>query len=120
MLFAGICPFCALRIRIVSISLQQRSKLNISNSSTPLTADHLPKTLLYVHAGKAGKTPPAYETQQCDKLFRAICSYDGQRYSSTFWEKNKKQAEQGAALVALLSLGRLEEEALRENGSLLN
>ncbi|XP_017025027.1 tRNA-dihydrouridine(20) synthase [NAD(P)+]-like [Drosophila kikkawai] len=88
--------------------------------STYPNSDHLPKTLLYVHAGREGKTAPAYETQQCDKLFRAICTFDGQRYSSTFWEKNKKQAEQGAALVALLSLGRLEEEPLRENGSLLN
>ncbi|KAH8266559.1 hypothetical protein KR018_001418, partial [Drosophila ironensis] len=82
--------------------------------------NHLPKTQLYVHAGRTGKSPPGYVTQQCDKLFRAICSYDGQRFSSSFWEKNKKQAEQGAALVALLHLGQLEEEALRENGSLIN
>ncbi|KAH8373168.1 hypothetical protein KR009_000109 [Drosophila setifemur] len=88
--------------------------------STYPSDNHLPKTQLYVHAGKAGKSPPGYETQQCDKLFRAICSYDGQRFSSSFWEKNKKQAEQGAALVALLHLGQLEEEALRENGSLMN
>ncbi|XP_017109267.1 tRNA-dihydrouridine(20) synthase [NAD(P)+]-like [Drosophila bipectinata] len=88
--------------------------------STYASDNHLPKTQLYVHAGKAGKNPPGYETQQCDKLFRAICSYDGQRFSSTFWEKNKKQAEQGAALVALLHLGQLEEETLRDNGSLIN
>ncbi|KAH8356501.1 hypothetical protein KR084_003055 [Drosophila pseudotakahashii] len=88
--------------------------------STYPSDNHLPKTQLYVHAGRAGKSPPAYETQQCDKLFRSICSYDGQRFSSSFWEKNKKQAEQGAALVALLHLGQLEAEALRDNGSLLN
>ncbi|XP_017141563.1 tRNA-dihydrouridine(20) synthase [NAD(P)+]-like [Drosophila miranda] len=88
--------------------------------STYASDNHLPKTVLYVYAGKMGKSPPAYETQQCDKLFRAICSYDDQRYSSTFWEKNKKQAEQGAALVALLHIGQLQEEPLRENGSLIN
>jgi len=84
------------------------------------TDNHLPKTQLYVHAARVGKSPPAYETQQCDKLFRSICTYDGQRFSSSFWEKNKKQAEQGAALVALLHLGQLEAEVLRDNGSLLN
>ncbi|XP_017007273.2 tRNA-dihydrouridine(20) synthase [NAD(P)+]-like [Drosophila takahashii] len=88
--------------------------------STYPSDNHLPKTQLYVHAAREGKSPPAYETQQCDKLFRSICSFDGQRFSSSFWEKNKKQAEQGAALVALLHLGQLEAQVLRDNGSLLN
>ncbi|KAL7742907.1 hypothetical protein ACLKA6_016264 [Drosophila palustris] len=88
--------------------------------STYANDNQLPKTFLYVHAGRMGKQPPGYETHQCDKLFRSICSYDGQRYSSSFWEKNKKQAEQGAALVALLQLGLLTEEALYENGSLIS
>lgn len=76
--------------------------------------------VLYVLAGKLGKQAPSYETHQCDKLFRSICSYDGQRFSSSFWEKNKKQAEQGAALVALLQLGHLNEQTLLENGSLIS
>lgn len=80
----------------------------------------LPKSVLYVHSGRMGKQAPEYVTHRCDKLFRSICTYDGQRYSSSFWEKNKKQAEQGAALVALLHIGQLSEETLRENGSLIS
>ncbi|EDW82749.2 uncharacterized protein Dwil_GK10156 [Drosophila willistoni] len=87
--------------------------------STYQSDTELPKTRLYVHAGRLSKSPPAYETKQCDKLFRAVCLFDGQRFSSTFWEKNKKQAEQGAALVALLHMGQMDEEMLRHNGSLI-
>ncbi|KAH8308548.1 hypothetical protein KR044_009128 [Drosophila immigrans] len=88
--------------------------------STYANDNQLPKTLLYVYAGRMDKEPPSYETQQCNKLFRSICSFEGQRYSSSFWEKNKKQAEQGAALVALLQLGQLDEDTLRDNGSLVS
>ncbi|XP_017871372.1 PREDICTED: tRNA-dihydrouridine(20) synthase [NAD(P)+]-like [Drosophila arizonae] len=88
--------------------------------STYPSDTQLPKMVLYVLAGKLGKQAPSYETHQCDKLFRSICSYDGQRFSSSFWEKNKKQAEQGAALVALLQLGHLNEKTLLENGSLIS
>lgn len=88
--------------------------------SLPLADKQLPKSVLYIHSGRTGKQAPEYVTHRCDKLFRSICSYDGQRFSSSFWEKNKKQAEQGAALVALLHLGELSEETLRENGSLLS
>ncbi|KAH8416366.1 hypothetical protein KR222_000735 [Zaprionus bogoriensis] len=88
-------------------------------SRLSLADNKLPKTALYVYAGRTGKQQAEYTTHQCDKLFRAICSFDGQRYSSSFWEKNKKQAEQGAALVALLQLGQLTEEELRDNGSLI-
>ncbi|ALC49283.1 CG1434 [Drosophila busckii] len=88
--------------------------------STYAKDKQLPKSVLYVHAGRMSKEPPAYETQQCDKLFRSICSYDGQSYTSSFWEKNKKQAEQGAAMVALLHLGQLDEAELRDNGSLIS
>lgn len=87
---------------------------------TPIADTQLPKMALYVLAGKLGKKPPSYETHRCDKLFRSICSYDGQRFSSSFWEKNKKQAEQGAALVALLQLGHLKEQTLFDNGSLIS
>ncbi|KAH8385800.1 hypothetical protein KR093_011784 [Drosophila rubida] len=88
--------------------------------STYPNDNQLPKTLLYVRSGRLDKEPPSYETRQCNKLFRSICSFDGQRYSSSFWEKNKRQAEQGAALVALFQLGLLEEDTLRNNGSLVS
>ncbi|XP_032295353.1 tRNA-dihydrouridine(20) synthase [NAD(P)+]-like isoform X1 [Drosophila virilis] len=94
---------------------------NVAFLRSTYTSDtQLPKMVLYVHAGRTSKQPPCYETLRCDKLFRAICSYDGQRYSSSFWEKNKKQAEQGAALVALLQLGHLREKTLLDNGSLIS
>ncbi|XP_053950892.1 tRNA-dihydrouridine(20) synthase [NAD(P)+]-like isoform X1 [Anastrepha ludens] len=79
----------------------------------------LPKTMLYSYAGRKRKDIPLYETQCIDKLFRAICSFDGKRYASSFWEKNKKQAEQGAALVCLLDIGVIPEDALIKNGSIL-
>ncbi|XP_067640494.1 tRNA-dihydrouridine(20) synthase [NAD(P)+]-like isoform X2 [Eurosta solidaginis] len=78
----------------------------------------LPKTMLYTYAGRKSKEIPRYETQRIDKLFRAICTFDGKRYTSSFWEKNKKQAEQGAALVCLLNIGIVTEEELIKNGSI--
>ena len=53
---------------------------------------------------------PVYQTQQEDRLFRAIVTYNGKKYTSSYWEKNKRFAEQGAALVCLLDLGIVEEE----------
>lgn len=79
----------------------------------------LPKSILHTHASKNLKGVPKYEIQQFDKLFRAICSFDGKKYASTFWEKNKKYAEQGSALVCLLNLGLMEESELIKNGSIL-
>lgn len=79
----------------------------------------LPKSVLYSHAGRNRKLFPVYETQQVDRLFRAIVRYDGVRYANTYWEKNKKNAEQGAALVAILQLGLIEEAILIQRGGLL-
>lgn len=79
----------------------------------------MPKTKLYTYAGRKDITIPQYETQRIDKLFRAICSFNGKRYTSSFWEKNKKQAEQGAALVCLLDIGEVTEDDLIKNGSIL-
>lgn len=79
----------------------------------------LPKSILHTYASKNFKGVPKYEIQRFDKLFRAICSFDGKKYASTFWEKNKKYAEQGSALVCLLNLGLMEESELIKNGSIL-
>ncbi|CAD7090975.1 unnamed protein product [Hermetia illucens] len=79
----------------------------------------LPKTKLHVYAGKHDKLLPTYETQREDKLFRTILTFDGKKYASLYWEKNKKFAEQGAALVCLLGLGVVSEESLIQNGSIL-
>lgn len=81
--------------------------------------DHFPKTQLYVFASKTEKLPPVYVTEGKDKLFRSICTFEGKRYRSTFWQKNKKQAEQAAALVCLKHLKLVTHEELIKNGSIL-
>lgn len=79
----------------------------------------LPKTLLHSYALRNDKDLPSYEIEREDKLFRAVICFDGKKYASTYWEKNKKIAEQGAALVCLLELGIVSKQVLIENGSLL-
>ncbi|XP_063977613.1 tRNA-dihydrouridine(20) synthase [NAD(P)+]-like [Diachasmimorpha longicaudata] len=80
----------------------------------------LPKTrLLKWLRDNKKKDLPVYDTWSEDKLFRSIVTVDGQKYSSTFWEKNKKWAEQGAALVFLLSIGLIDEVSLIEKGHLM-
>ncbi|GAB0096346.1 tRNA-dihydrouridine(20) synthase [Sergentomyia squamirostris] len=82
-------------------------------------AHMLPKSILHLYADKNDHKLPTYETFGEEKLFRSIITFRGHRYSSSFWEKNKKFAEQGAALVCLLDLGLVDEKALIENGSIL-
>ncbi|XP_068621245.1 tRNA-dihydrouridine(20) synthase [NAD(P)+]-like isoform X1 [Battus philenor] len=79
----------------------------------------LPKSQLHTWASKNGYKLPIYETQQIEKLFRTILSFNGKKYTSTFWEKNKKFAEQGAALVCLHHLGVLSEKELVKLGSII-
>lgn len=63
-----------------------------------------PKTSLYQHALRNGKRKATFETETKEKLFRSTCHFDGKQYRSKHWQKNKKQAEQTAALVALKQL----------------
>lgn len=80
---------------------------------------NLPKSQLHAWAGKKGIKLPHYQTHQVEKLFCCILTFDGKKYTSTFWEKNKKFAEQGAALVALFHLGVIKEEDLFKLGSII-
>ncbi|KAJ8983334.1 hypothetical protein NQ317_003139 [Molorchus minor] len=50
---------------------------------------------------------------------KAILSLNGKKYSSSYWEKNKKFAEQGAALVACVALDLISKETLLQDGSML-
>ncbi|XP_025829450.1 tRNA-dihydrouridine(20) synthase [NAD(P)+]-like [Agrilus planipennis] len=79
----------------------------------------LPKTRLLSWCNKNKYDNPKYETINEDKLFRSVVTVMNQKYTSTFWEKNKKFAEQGAALVALFYLGLVNEDVLSKNGSIL-
>ncbi|KAF5302114.1 hypothetical protein FQA39_LY10449 [Lamprigera yunnana] len=87
-------------------------------SSYILDAD-LPKTKLISWCHKNKVISPTYETKHKDKLFKSILTLNGKKYSSNFWEKNKRFAEQGAALVCLCSLGLINVESLIKNGSIL-
>lgn len=78
----------------------------------------LPKSCLHAHTKRKLRTVPLYTTQQNDRLFRATLTLGNKKYSSTVWEKNKKNAENGAALVCLLHLDLIKREELIENGSL--
>ena len=78
----------------------------------------LPKSILHAHTKKILRTMPQYSTEQNERLFRAVVTLENKKYSSTFWEKNKKNAEQGAAMVCMLHLGLLAKDELIGNGSM--
>ncbi|KAJ0181816.1 hypothetical protein K1T71_002538 [Dendrolimus kikuchii] len=80
---------------------------------------NLPKSRLHVWARKNGHKLPNYDTQQVEKLFRTIITFNGKKYTSTFWEKNRKFAEQGAALVCLRFLGIVTDEELIKLGCII-
>lgn len=80
---------------------------------------NLPKSRLHAWAGKNGYSLPKYNTQHIEKLFRTIVTFNEKKYTSTFWEKNKKFAEQGAALVCLHHLGMVSEDELIKTGSII-
>lgn len=79
----------------------------------------VPKMRLHTYALKNGIKQPTYETKHEDRLFRSILTFNGSKFASTYWEKNKRYAEQSAALVCLLHLGHIDEEVLIKNGSIL-
>ncbi|XP_056643991.1 tRNA-dihydrouridine(20) synthase [NAD(P)+]-like [Diorhabda sublineata] len=79
----------------------------------------LPKSRLIVYCGKNKYDSPKYKVFNEDKLFRAVVTLNDKKYSSSYWEKNKKYAEQGAALVACVSLGLIDREQLVKDGSIL-
>lgn len=80
---------------------------------------NLPKARLHEWAWKNGHKLPTYDTEQVSKLFRTILTFNGKKYTSSFWEKNKKFAEQGAALVCLFHLGLTTEDELKKVGSIM-
>ncbi|XP_070161680.1 tRNA-dihydrouridine(20) synthase [NAD(P)+]-like [Polyergus mexicanus] len=84
------------------------------------TDSELPKTRLLKWTKENRKKMPIYNTRQEDKLFCSIVTVDGRKYGSSFWEKNKKWAEQGAALVCLYFLGVINKESLSANGNIIS
>lgn len=92
---------------------------NIAFFRAHYSNDNLPKTILHRHVLKTHLYPPVYTTKHLDKLFRTIVTFNGKKYASSYWEKNKRFAEQGAALVCILDLGLIDEQTLIKNGSIL-
>lgn len=45
----------------------------------------LPKSKLIAYCGKNKFKLPTYKTINEDKLFRAICTFNGKKYTSTYW-----------------------------------
>lgn len=80
---------------------------------------NLPKSRLHLWASKNNIKLPTYKTQQENKLFRTILTFNGCKYTSSYWEKNKKFAEQGAAIVCLHSIGLLSKEELVKLGCII-
>ncbi|XP_075214578.1 dihydrouridine synthase 2 isoform X2 [Lycorma delicatula] len=78
----------------------------------------LPKTHLCTWARRKGYDDPVYETTQVDKKFKSVVTLNNTKYSSSFWEKNKRWAEQAAALVCLCILGIVDSQPLKEIGAL--
>lgn len=90
----------------------------LRNSYT--TDSELPKTRLLKWTKENRKKMPVYNTRQEDKLFCSVVTVDGRKYGSSFWEKNKKWAEQGAALVCLYFLGVIDEKSLSASGNIIS
>lgn len=114
-----VCPdmFSPVRkkLRTDDVTEHKCAFIRVNYMSDP----ELPKSKLIAHCNKLKTKPPKYETICKDKLFRSIVTFDGKRYSSNYWEKNKRFAEQGAALACIYSLGLVEKKELVENGSIL-
>lgn len=91
---------------------------NIAYFRAHYSTKNMPKCILNVHAMKNCLDQPIYETRQEDRLFQTVITFQNRKFASSYWEKNKRFAEQGAALVCLLGLGLVNEEDLIKNGSL--
>lgn len=96
-------------------SIQKR---NIAFFRAHYSTKNMPKCVLNSYATKNGIDQPIYTTEKEDRLFQSVVEFQNQKYASSYWEKNKRFAEQGAALVCILGLGLVSEEDLIKNGSL--
>ncbi|CAH2268818.1 jg8993 [Pararge aegeria aegeria] len=107
------------RFKVAELNLEGVIKMKVCFIRASFTDTNLPKSQLHAWAGKNGFKLPTYHTHQVEKLFCSVLTFNDQKYTSTFWEKNKKFAEQGAALVALFHLGVISEENLIKYGSII-
>ncbi|XP_034828139.1 tRNA-dihydrouridine(20) synthase [NAD(P)+]-like isoform X1 [Maniola hyperantus] len=107
------------KLKVEGINLDGVIKMKVCFIRASFNDTNLPKSQLHTWARKNGFDLPSYKTHQIEKLFCSVLTFNGQIYTSTFWEKNKKFAEQGAALVALFHLKVIREEDLINYGSII-
>lgn len=93
---------------------------NIAFFRAHYTNKNMPKCILHSYAMKNGYDQPVYTTKQADRLFQSIITFQNKKYSSSYWEKNKRFAEQSSALCCILALGLVNEIDLMKNGSLIS
>lgn len=80
----------------------------------------LPKVLLHGYCGKNKIPLPIYETRREDRLYYSVITFNGQKFASLIWDRDKRHAEQSAALVVCHQLGLFEEHFLVVIGCLLD
>ncbi|CAF2033922.1 unnamed protein product [Rotaria magnacalcarata] len=92
--------------------LDEESENNIIEKSakyirSDYTATLTPKSILTAYFIQTRKDKPIYHTEELkpQRIFRTVLEFDGQRYTTSTWEKSKQLAEQGSAIVCLQSLG---------------
>lgn len=81
---------------------------------------NLPKTLLHAYAGRNKLPMPVYETRRDDRLYYSVATFDGKKYATLVWERERKYAEQAAAMVCLYYLKLVDEDFLTAVRSLYN
>uniref|UniRef100_A0A6F9DC03 tRNA-dihydrouridine(20) synthase [NAD(P)+]-like n=1 Tax=Phallusia mammillata TaxID=59560 RepID=A0A6F9DC03_9ASCI len=66
-----------------------------------------PKTILLEWCRGKEEKEPVYETvcRDSDRRFNSVLTCGGKMYRSTYWERNKRLAEQAAAVVCLRNIG---------------
>ncbi|GIY87851.1 tRNA-dihydrouridine(20) synthase-like [Caerostris extrusa] len=67
--------------------------------------DDLPKSILWHYIKNKNLDKPVYQTDQHEKSFQSVVTINGEKYTNRCLEKNKKNAEQAAALAAIITLG---------------
>ncbi|KAL1124132.1 hypothetical protein AAG570_001902 [Ranatra chinensis] len=110
---SDVCPVGATKRKLEDDIVEMRC--SFLRALYPRDVD-LPKSRLLAWTRMKGFKIPVYATQNMDKLFQSTVTVNGKKYGSSFWEKNKRWAEQGAAIVCLCAIGVLDAETLRKDG----
>lgn len=80
-------------------------EMDVKFQRSCFSMDGLPKTVLWNWAQNQRIDQPRYKTEQYEKSFQSVVFINEKKYTNRCLEKNKKSAEQAAALVASISLG---------------